>query len=559
MKISFLTPKYNIYKMPSSMMVNNPIHFRAKEDSLEKENYTYHNIKLPQKISRPGTRKSTLKKLDNVYEKYKSSLLEISKDEIYSTIEKLHNQTGYSKEHIEETMQDLTQFGSINSVIKIGKELEKYNIGLIASFVNEMDINVQYDNTSNWGLNNTLNYLIKKKKFGKLFDTSKQNAIFLDNNKLAQYEILKKKDPEQLEKIVNSKNNHFFILSGFNEGINFLNISQETLENKTREALALDDINRVTKDRAKALGINPIVIENKKGDVYEQLKPEQISKEEMLAVIDANLITLHNNPNARVDLKDDIVQYLDNSLEVYTPLKLSKDLREMYSKIEKIVTAKNKKMDDVVYIIPFSAKSYDYINYQYQLVNNIPPEKFVEIHKKGYLPKEEDKLYVLLDDSNISGNSMRVVLPSIYDTFKMNNKNNNSNLIIAPIYSTVFAIQDTEYLIEECCREGKDVLLKQNPLKAPWYYNVKDEDALVVSLGEQFFEGELKKAYPCIIFPYMAPDNNSELASNIALYHSPVYRENPMALARELRPSIKSYSDNAEHVARLAEKFLNRN
>ena len=271
MKISFVTPKYNISdKMPISIPNMAPsCDIRFKGGLFENEHNCYHhNVSLPQKVNRPGTRESTLKKFDNVYAKYKSSLCEISKEEIEATINNLYKKTGYSKEQIVRTMQDITQFGNIGSVTKIAKDLEEYDISSIGVKHSITDFN--NDDTSNFGINNTLNYLIRQKKIGKLLKHSGQNAIFLDDNKLTQYENLKERDPAKLEEIVNNKNNHFFILSGFNEGVNFLNISSEILEAKTKNALALKDIDQVSKSRAKALGIEPIVLENKKEDIYEQ-------------------------------------------------------------------------------------------------------------------------------------------------------------------------------------------------------------------------------------------------------------------------------------------------
>ena len=64
MKISFVTPQYNLYNKTVSTKPCKDIAFKG--DSADKGYHTYPNVVLPEKITRPSSRESTLKKLDKV-------------------------------------------------------------------------------------------------------------------------------------------------------------------------------------------------------------------------------------------------------------------------------------------------------------------------------------------------------------------------------------------------------------------------------------------------------------------------------------------------------------
>ena len=82
---------------------------------------------------------------------------------------------------------------------------------------------------------------------------------------------------------------------------------------------------------------------------------------------------------------------------------------DLQKNIEKFAKSKGKTMDDVLYLIPQPEKSYDFVNYQYQLVNNVPQKQFVNCTDINWYPKSKEnqnKIFAIIDDCSLSGSSL---------------------------------------------------------------------------------------------------------------------------------------------------------
>lgn len=478
-------------------------------------------------IKRPPFRESTLQKFETMYENYKNSLNEISREDIKNAVDNIEKTTDYSREEILSAMQKATQFANMESIITIGQKM-----------LNDLSyIPLSHDKI---GLNVTLYYFMEEKKLYP--EPYGRPAIFLDNNKL---EILEtNEEQKEIHEKLNKKNlTNVYILSGFNNGINFLNRDKD-LEATTREILKLKDIDEKTIERAKKIGLNPIIIRNDNPatieNIYNQTRPKQMTKDEFKAVIDANAMTRFSSPDSQIKSKDAIVQYLTNTLNIYTPEKLSRLSKQMYNKLETEIKNTGKSMENVYYLIPNNQKSYVPITHQYQLINNIPQDKFItyeELLDKKKKIDIKDKTIVILDDCAISGESIFAEEKKLA-TIKNINK---SNIIFAPFYASNEAISTIDEAIYTTHREDKDKVIYLETENCRWDENITVEDIILYnSLGDMGFEN----ANYCIIFPYMCPDNNSEFASNIGILHSiGGYYKNT---------SIKSYVGYAQKVASLA-------
>ncbi len=523
-------------------------------------------------IQRPPIKKDTEKKLDTVYSDYKKKLGEISQEDIQNICDDIEQNSCFSKKEILNAMQLSTQFGNMDSLKVIGNKLNEHEVGFIPhngedfkAYVYNSSIANTFEN--NFGLNSSLYYCFLKKDLQKL--DGHNIALFIDNNKLEDLEKLSK---DEINTINNRKNVKFFILSGFENGINFCDrtkdLKKQTLEllNKAKnnnmpvyEAIDYDIINR-----CKNIGINPVIIKNKNNadidSIYNQLKPKQISRKELKAVIDATAINTYKEQNKQVECVDGLTQYLDNTLEVYTPERISKDLKTLHSKINKQVKSIDKTEDDIIYIIPEAGKSYDLINYQYQKINNIPKDKFITLKDENSLKKinTDNKVLVILDDCSLSGSSLLEDENFNYYTSASNAKRNNGNIIFAPIYVSDIAEERINNAIRIRKRTNQDFIIKTNKNEKEWNKNLKDE-AQEKMLNKALGENSWKDSKYCIIFPYMSPDNNSEFASNIAIFHNINYSNGDEKSPTNvfMLNNIKTFYDTPEKVYHLTNQILN--
>lgn len=507
-------------KKLSNNSITSP-NFRGEKEN--KSEYYYQPITLSNTsdiTKRPPLRESTLNKLDKIYDDYKQTLNETSLEDIENTITNIENTTNYSRKEILSAMQKATQFGNMKSLQTIGKKLEENNAA------------PYFERNQNLSLNPVLNYFYELKK---IYPIKQQdyNAIILDNNKLEQLEKTKNHNEYK------DKNTKFFILSGFNNGITFMN-REKNLEETTRYFLENPNTDKETFERAKKLGIEPILITNQNPatteTIYKQLKPEQMSRKQLDALIDANVMERFDNIPKQVEAKEQIATYLDKNLEIYTPERMSKLCKTIHSNIESHLKQQGKSMDDVIYYIPYSHKSYSVVNYMYQQVNNIPPEKFIT--PNNITPSLQNKTFVVLDDCAVSGSSLIEAGNMI-----KRGMNKNVDVIYAPMY--------TSRTVEERKNEftKNDTLLTLDSKSTDW------NDDEYIKIHKLVGYPPFGFRYDCIIFPYMCPDNNSEFAANIGLLHS-ITPLNSLEPLHTISYSIKSISEEGMNISKLAKKLL---
>lgn len=510
------------------------------------------NIANTQKINKIiPFRESALAQFDKVYTNYHNSLNEVSIEDIKNAVTNIEKTTDYPREKILSTMQQATQFANLRSLDLVIKKLKKNDILNVGAIMHQ-----NYLTENMFGLNRSLNYLITQKQMGSLH--GEDNAVFLDKNKIEQ--IKNCNDSLKELKYNNYKNIKFFVLSGFEDGINFLN-RNKNLEETTRELLARKDIDEKILKETKALGIEPIIIKNEQEptieNIYNQMRPEQMSKKELNATIDATLFDRISEQDKRCDVKSDVIQHLDNALMVFTPESIAKNLSEIHKNIIDFNKAQGKQKEDILYILPTEKKSYNLITHQYQLVNDIPQNRISDFIDLNLRSKDsQNKTFVILDDNTISGESLTESLIDLYK-YKSSLEKHNNNIIIAPIFSTEEGINAINKYIINNNRQSKDILITNQKQHKAWNANIKDENSLDLALGSTFYD--FYNPYPkkpCLIFPYMAPDNNSEFAANIALLHNVNYRLTGATRGFHT-DCIKSYSRDCTYIADSIKEILN--
>lgn len=477
------------------------------------------------------------KQLSKLYNNYKKDLMDTSLDDIQKSVDELTQTTEFSQKDILESMQVLTQFGNMRSITTIGKALDNENIGSLGyiskpSIFYNPKIPSSYENR--FGLNGSLDYVMLQKSNYPL--SGEEKGILLDNNTLDKLENLKKDKSIEFKKLMTS-NTKFFIVSSIEDGISFLNRKKD-LTTETKELLnkakklnisPRNAINHEKIERAKNLGITPIIIENMNKptvkNIYNQLQPEQISKKELALVLDSTAKYYYpDSKEQRTACKDNLISYLTDNLDVYTPKKISKDLKQLHAIIQRKVNSFDKSENDTIYLIPKAKKSYDLIGYQYQLINNIPKEKFITINSSKECEQLDikNKVVVIVDDCSLSGASLLYSENHSYKSLANKAKDCNANIIFAPLLLSPEAKSKINKRIDMQNRTGKDCIVSINETKFG-----DDIDAQNIYLAEKALgeEGWELSNY-CIIFPYMCPDNNTEFAANIGLFHNINYRNN---------------------------------
>lgn len=506
------------FENTQSVPIKNNVHFYALKSYEKAQNIMLAKAKACAKTPRPITKESASKEFNELFTEYKQDLHETPLSDIELTVKELEQK--HPKNKILSTMQQATQFANIKSLKTVIKALNKEKVGSIGDITKtEQPEFVK----NNFGLNITLHYLINKKRMGEL--SGQNNAIFLDKNKLAQLKDEAKTDPFYIKNLVNDSKNKFFVLSGFDNGINFLNRNQK-LGDKTLKLIKKDNIDDNIINQAKELGINPIVIKNKNEattkSIYEQMRPEQMTQDELNAVIDASIIKLRiPNADAQSNVKTDTIKYLHNNLLVVSPESMSDGFANIHQNIIKFNKSINKSEKDLLFCIPDSEKSYGLINHQYQLTNNIDKNKFTDIEtilENINSPKLKNKTIVFLDDCAISGESMTDNFFPFAERMDSVNQQ-NINFIYAPLLVTTKGTNKIQEVLYKNNRK-QDKILFHKQINNNWEKDIENPNLLSHVLGKTAFGYQWQyNEKPCVIFPYMAPDNNCSFAANIALLH----------------------------------------
>ena len=510
---------------------------------------------------------TTFNDVKSLYQKYHESLNEMSFQDIKKTTQNLTEETGHSRKEVLTAMQKLTQFASFRSITDIAEAMKKHDISYIGSACHIVEANLTdrvifghkevkdavLDTT---GLNKLISYLFTRKGFAQLKPQGTVNAFFLDNQKITALEKLKESHPQIFEQFKQIPNLKFFMISGWDSGINFANRSKDLatetkklLEYSDKTGMSIEDaIDNKIKKRIKTLGISPVVI-SKEGYasetcIYRQMSPDRMTEGEWFNLIDANSQVRSEDPIEQIKIKDTATKYLANNLTVYTPERLSLAAKDLHGNIVDFAAERGIKPKDIIYLEPQSEKSYSMINYIYKQTNDIPDNQFINVTDILYNREKlnEQQMVVILDDCTLSGDSLRT---SSAEITKLVGK--RTPKVFAFICGTDTSIKHFSTKHDKTLMVGE--IVNTVPTKNFHLVNKKLEGAI----GNSDYPSN---GATCITFPYMSPDNNTAIASNIALLHNPLYRkENMLKIAFFKRNGIKHYNLTIDTIAKRSNKL----
>lgn len=176
-------------------------------------------------------------------------------------------------------------------------------------------------------------------------------------------------------------------------------------------------------------------------------------------------------------------------------------MQDQHKRILEYAKQKGILPQNISYYVRTPYKSYGIIAQQYQAINNIHPDKIID-------SAQEDDLIVILDDYTGSGASIYNSMMNVYQSTK--------NVIIAPLFSTEHALEYLDRMYEQM--KLYDELVPKSMISFPikiisslknsTFYKSLPQD--IQKLADKIFVGKSDIARnSSIVFPHMAPDNNS--------------------------------------------------
>ena len=475
-------------------------------------------------------------------EKFKLMHLDYTESDITNIVSDISDKTGASKKTVAKVISRLTQFSSYSQLSMFEKDLNTNKITSLARI-----------DAEHVSLNDVMSYLMDKKAQIHLDSNEGKDCIFIDDVMLDYFEKLKNtygnygQAPLLFNKIQNGQKK-LVLIDGFNAKVDGEDISHtlfgsrlsleksaEKIVREMQKGTSLDEImNGDTIKRTKEIfgdNVDIALIKNRTtkptpkniAETMESLHPNKKDIEKSLYVIPRLAPKARLTREGEDKTREFLSKYYDYMLCSFSQESLTKELKEKYKAIENKVQELGKTMDDVVYIIPETGKSYDLITYQYAKTNDIPHGQIKRFD--GYnIDKNEakDKVFVVLDD--VVGSGMSITLSSFdYGHFcdHILNNTENSNFIFSPVCVNVDGKKKIEEKIAINKRDGKDFLISN---EAPNYYEFKKtlpyEDKHIHAIEENVLgKCGFGRNRACISFPYMIPDNNSS-ASGFLLQHT---------------------------------------
>ena len=341
----------------------------------------------------------------------------------------------------------------------------------------------------------------------------------------------------------------FINLEGWSDGINLFSDNNQ-LEEKTLNILAKSKklaaknpvltfeeatskiLNNKIINTFKDLGVNIYTISNDrpatKANILSQINPFEPSKEILKNTIEAISKFYVPNEFFTKGLSERLAEYYENSINVYSKQGIIENLKIIKSKIDDFLIQNKLSNENLYFIVPKleSTKSYDIIMKMYQNLYNIPQEKIISLKDINQLNSyNKNTTFVLLDDMVGSGNSMTNAGGySIYG----NSLSKDKHILFAPIAGCIDGIDFIKAVIHRVNRSKTDSVIY---IKS----NLKESQSLKNIFQSLYFkiDNPTKYAYGCegydmgglcTIFPYMTPDNNSSLASDIAKFFVPNHK-----------------------------------
>ena len=375
----------------------------------------------------------------------------------------------------------------MKSALKITDDVTLIGISLAPDNIN----NFSYTGVS---LNRVLAYMKSKNQL-RLEQLppreSSKEAFFVDELAVSYLENLQNRDKSSVARLVETFEKDKIRFYSFNVDKSTLEDLKHRLENIFQSEIEIKEINSHPRSEYKYPHTDSIMHILRTMAKEKNLSPEQEEK-----------------------FYETALKYLDKTLCCYSYQSLAKKCTEAYKKIEQYASLRGKTMDDVYYYIPNPNKSYEVINYLYAVENGIDVNKFIFNRSIGG-SRDREKIYVILDDCSLSGGSMMNAI-NVFDNSAFN-RSAGIDLVFCPILTTqkgkekakeVAATRCLTYIpVDECKTYNKTESIEQL-LKDG--FTTEEIDILFKKINTGYAD-----EFASIVFPYMIPDNSSEIVAKL--------------------------------------------
>lgn len=470
--------------------------------------------------------------IQSIYTKMKSQLRLFTPEQLETAIQNVMREVPNTNEtQVLTVMQRLTQWANYRCIEDIGNALTNLEVGTI-------------ENSTH--INRVFNYLQESKGLIQTDKNSKKLASFVTDSNLS--EILQEKPMSEV----------FINLEGFDAGVNIFSDDrklQECTVNTLRKVQNLPDksfndaldcvLNKRINGVMQSHGyeVKTIQIKNSptRENILKQMSPYYPESPEIIAQKLERVAKYftQNDKYKYSELLYNMADYFDLRLNVFSKQRIVESLQTLKIKIDAFLKEKNLPSDRVFYVIPSEGgtnKSYGLITQMFARNNDIPPEKVITIDSAIELNLAPNhSTYVVLDDFIGSGDSMSNVANYIFDRYKLSN---NNHLLFCPVTACDDGINTLNLIIENGNRINKDFIITpdENIQKITWDDRNKKLDLYFTFneigknvYGNEGFVGDGSYFSGSTIFPYMSPDNNSDLASFV----TELFLPNPNPIKRK--------------------------
>jgi len=561
--IHYLNPSkkvLNTQKEPEFRGISNVHHHFI---NFNKKDYDYKPLASVKPITTPVGHYDNLDKFCELFaSKINSQLLAPSEEDIENLIKEVQFKTKADEKEVKEVLYNLTAFSGYQSFDIISETIKKHNIGqfgfrggLLGSLTKSLS-------------NCAIDYLIRNKKFCEC--RGEKIGIVLDNQTITAIENLKK------SKSTNDKKNYkrfieyikdgdiiFLNLKGWDiktknngyKSANFLtgsgylkDLAIETIDSlksgKSEDEIYYSDFKErlyelikgdVKKEKLHFEDVYPKAKTNiASKDILDNLKPKTITKEQIKAYIEA-FSRYTQSKFDREYASPVFSKYLDEMTRAYSIDSLAVALKNLHEKIKKTAETLGEDESNLSYIVPDVNKSFSIISAMYALVNNLSQEDFDNVYTVSERNKAKTK--VVLDDVSGSGTTEKKVICNykFYQDEKI-------KIIYAPVILCKKALDCPRSIYDypsahsyevamHDLSEIKDLLLSRDFPNPDGLddtgidYNQKLDETIKRNF-KILTKDDLKTLFDkldtgyddlslSIAFPYMIPDNCSDLASLI--------------------------------------------
>lgn len=453
-------------------------------------------------------------KEEDVLNKMNAQICDITKEDIEDVLSSFDEKNRPLSSKI---LYQASQFGNINSLNSIYdtimlKKMKGYHPSCLSEGSRPRN-----------GILENLSYLYRKNAFNydpAYFQSATdilmedKGAFVLDDNLLSVLESNK-----HLREHIAEHDFQLFYPTGWNKGITVFNLTSKD-EIAQKLDVLLSQVKKITangrmnEEQAITFALNydvykrlmaidledklvPVSNINQKNvtsptaeDIANQFKSNKADLEKFKRVL----------PKKR-ELRKAALEILDNDARIVSMRKMGFMAKEMHSNIIKLAQENNIAENQIYYWIPRLGKSFGMVALQYQQINNIPEDKIIASARNIY-PDSDKKMLVLLDDFVGSGDSMRHLYYQL--------TNFKGQIVLAPYYTTETGFN----ALSEACKDNEKTHILPGEILESYFDTEAYKNKKIKTFHKQLIgEGGWKNTASNIVFPYMAPDNNTAFFS----------------------------------------------